>query len=157
MIGSRLTLRSILDFKSRRHALARRRRRTSRSLKAVHGINTTLRQTLGVLEIQPLDRSLARKARARIRRRGSIVELADLSLGVRGHGKLIEGEGGRVGSTEHLEHVVADVVVVALGLEAPLHGGWVVAQGKGERGEGGDLPLRHWVVVELGADVVEGS
>lgn len=154
MMGSRLTLRSILDFESLRHILARRRRRTSRSLKAVHSINTTLRQTLRVLEIQPLDRSLARKARARTLRRGGIVEFTDLGLGVRGHGKLVEGEGGCVGSTEHLEHVVADVVVVALGFEAPLHGGWVVAQGKGKRGEGGDLPLRHRVVVELGADVV---
>jgi hypothetical protein len=154
VIMAELTLRSVLDLKGLRHVLARLGRITTRRLKAVHSINATDRQALGVLEEQPLNAPLALEARACRRRGGGVVELADLGHGIRG-GEVVEDEGRRVGAVDGLELVGADAVAVALSLEGPFERFGVGAQGECEGRDGGDLVLGHGVAGERRTDVVE--
>jgi hypothetical protein len=154
VIMAELTLRSVLDLKGLRHVLARLGRITTRRLKAVHSINATDRQALGVLEEQPLNAPLALEARACRRRGGGVVELADLGHGIRG-GEVVEDEGGRVSAVDGPELVGADAVAVALTLEGPFERFGVGAQGECEGRDGGDLVLGHGVAGERGTDVVE--
>jgi hypothetical protein len=149
-------LRSVLDLEAGRLALARRRWGTARGLNAVDSVDTALGETLGVLEVQPLDRALVAETRASRRRRSSVVELADLCNGERRR-ELVEDEGGSAGAVDGLELVSADTLVIALRLEAPLERAGEGAQSQSERRERSDLPHGHGVSVELGTDVVKGS
>jgi hypothetical protein len=142
-----LTLRSVLDLEALGHVLARRRRRTTSSLDAVHGINAANGEARGVLEKQPLDGALSLETWARRCGGRSVLELADLGDGIWGD-EVVKGKGRHAFAVDWPELVGTDALVVALRLEGPLEGLGVGAEGKRKRGDGTNLHLSQGIVVE---------